>query len=186
MQLRTLRLSALLFAVALGACSPHVGATNAAPKPNAPSPLYVNEDFTLWHTEGTMAPTIHMEMAPGTVNAQANGAVAGKFDAAGTLTLVREIPMPGDSVIQLTGSADISNAALKAQLWKDGRMLAERGNGGAIDIAVRSSGAGIAKCVLILGSNGRGSVSIRDAHISIEKSDLSHARVDGVEPLPAH
>ncbi len=175
----TSRLSILLFAVSLGACSPHVSSTSAAPKPNAPASM--SEDFTLWHTEGMMAPVIHMEMAQAAI-----GKATISFEKAGALTLVREIPMPGDSVIHLTGTADLDNAAVKAQLWKDGKMLAQRGDGGAVDIAVRSAVAGMAKCVLIFSGNGNGSVSIREAHVSIEKSELSHARIDGAEPKPTY
>lgn len=184
MRTRSFSTGLLYLAVLLAsACAPQFSGTNAVPKP-APQALSVNEDFTLWHPEG-MAPTMHMDIAPA-VNGQPAGKAQIAFDKAGTLSLSREIPMPGDSVIRLSGTADLDNAAVKAQLWKDGRMLAERGNGGAVDIAVRSAGAGMAKCVLIFSGNGKGSVKIRDAHISIEKSDLSHARIDGTEPQPAH
>ena len=168
MRTRSFSTGLLSLAVLLAsACAPQFSGTNAVPKP-APQALYVNEDFTLWHTEGTMAPVIHMEMAP-SVSAQKNGKAQVSFDAAGTLTLAREIPTPGDALVKVTGTAQLENAAVIYQLWQDGKLLAERGNGGAIDVGSNVESAGMIKHVLVIRAAGKAKVTLEDVHISVTK-----------------
>lgn len=160
--LRTLMTGCLL---ALAACAPQLAATSASATASRSSPQCQSEDLSQWQPDPAPA-AMQMSFQ---ASCLPNGQAQLVFAKAGEQSLVRTIPTPGFSTARLTATAELSNAGVVAQIWAGGKLLAERGNGGNVDVQADVDQAGPVRYVLVVRAQGAGNVSLHDVKISVNK-----------------
>jgi hypothetical protein len=98
-----------------------------------------------------------------------NGKARLTLDQAGSVTLVRLVPTPGLADVQLEGNVTAKDASVTAQIWQDGKQLAEKSGTGLLTVRASVATDGMVRYAFQVKSGGPAHVAIEDLRISVTK-----------------